>query len=128
MCNKLVSILLIACIGLAGCSSTAKNRHRINPQQTRLSSHTTSPQIEETLITDLRMSKQTAELERQTTQSTTKRHVSFKPSSTLMDYVIVTTVLCIIELMLTDQCTSPYYHVGIDHRYPSTPHNNTHGY
>lgn len=123
---NLVKILLVISIGLSGCASTAKKPHRINPEQAKRSSQT--PQIEETLITDLRMSKQRAELERQTTQSTAKKHVPLSPYSTLMNYVIVITVLCVIELMLTDSCTSPHYHVGIDHRYPSTPHNNTHGY
>lgn len=115
MCNKLVSILLITSIGLAGCSSTATTRYPVNSQPITLSSQTTYPQIEETVITNF------SDVRRQTTQSTTQKHVRIRRSPDPLDYIIAAVVICTIELILLDECEWPDYEFRIKNQYPS-PH------
>ncbi len=118
MRNNLVSILLIACIALAGCSSTASTRHKLNSGQPIPSSQITHLEIEEiyvtdrSLFTDSRKDNRHIKSDRRAIQSTTK-HPSLRASSDPLEYFIAAMVICTIELILLDECMLPHFGVHI---------------
>ncbi|MES2672643.1 MAG: hypothetical protein V4660_00315 [Pseudomonadota bacterium] len=117
MRNTLIRILLIACIGLAGCSSTASTRLKVNPGELK-PSQTTNLEIEEIYITDRSLLTDSSkgirhiDPDRRAIQSTAK-HPSIRASSDPLNYFIAAMVICTIELILLDECMLPHFGVHI---------------
>ncbi len=111
MCANLMRILLIASMGISGCSSTAINPHTVNSESPKPFSQITYPQIEETYIAGSRNHDHYANLDRQPMKSNATNNVSVNPSFMPIDYLIVVIIICTIELMLTDECILPSHEV-----------------